>query len=118
MKALLTDIWSPFDEKQEKKWKEMAVELKKTTGGLGISETERQEIVKALNMGRGAWYACPNGHPYVIGECHGATVVSRCNECGAEIGGTQHRLRADNTTFGGMDGSAGRDYQWMGHLNR
>ena len=118
MRSLLMDIWKPFDEKQEEKWKEMSVELKKTAGGLGISETERQEIVTALNMGRGAWYACPNGHPYVIGDCHGATVVSRCNECGAEIGGERHRLRADNTTFGGMDGSAGRDYQWMGHLNR
>ena len=67
MKALLMDIWSPFDEKQEKMWKEMALELKKTAGGLGISDTERQEIVQALNMGRGAWYACPNGHVYAIG---------------------------------------------------
>ena len=118
MKSLLTDIWKPFYEEVEKKWKEMALELKKTAGGLGISDTEKQEIVRALNMGRGAWYACPNGHPYVIGDCHGAVMVSRCNECGAEIGGTGHRLRGDNTTFRGMDGSAGRDYQWMGHIER
>ena len=118
MASLLKDIWNPFDEKQEQKWKEMTVELRKTTGGLGISETERQEIVRALNIGRGAWYACPNGHPYVIGDCHGATVESRCNECRAVIGGSSHRLRADNTTFEGMDGSARRDYQWMGHLDR
>ena len=75
MRALLTDIWKPFTEEQERTWKEMRAELQKKTGGLGISDTERQEIVMALNMGRGAWYACPNGHPYVIGDCHGAMQV-------------------------------------------
>ena len=76
MLSLLTNIWKPFTEKQEETWREKKAELEKKTGGLGISDTERQEIVKALDMGRGAWYACPNGHPYVIGDCHGAVMVS------------------------------------------
>ena len=75
MRALLVDIWRPFTSEQEQKWKEMKTELQKKTGGLGISDTERQEIVQAMGMGRGAWYACPNGHVYAIGDCHGAMQV-------------------------------------------
>ena len=36
--------------------------------GLGINERERVAIVSALNMGKGHWYVCPQGHPYVITE--------------------------------------------------
>jgi hypothetical protein len=36
--------------------------------GLGINEDERIAIVSALNMSKGHWYVCPNGHPYVITE--------------------------------------------------
>ena len=75
MQALLVDIWRHFTSEQEQKWKEMKTELQKKTGGLGISDTERQEIVQAMGMGRGAWYACPNGHVYAIGDCHGAMQV-------------------------------------------
>ena len=75
MQALLVDIWRPFTSEQEQKWKEMKTELQKKTGGLGISDTERQEIVQAMGMGRGAWHACPNGHVYAIGDCHGAMQV-------------------------------------------
>ena len=31
------------------------------------AQAGRQEIVQAMGMGRGAWYACPNGHVYAIG---------------------------------------------------
>jgi len=30
---------------------------------------EKQMIIKALGLGSGHWYTCPNGHPYAIGEC-------------------------------------------------
>ena len=33
-------------------------------------------IVKAMGMRGGHWYSCPNGHPYVIGDCGGAVIVS------------------------------------------
>jgi hypothetical protein len=36
--------------------------------GLGITERERVAIVSALNMSKGHWYVCPQGHPYVITE--------------------------------------------------
>ena len=26
-------------------------------------------IIKALGLGSGHWYTCPNGHPYAIGDC-------------------------------------------------
>ncbi len=45
---------------------------------------------------QGHWYECENGHPYIITECGGATQASMCPECGAPIGGTQHRLQAGN----------------------
>ncbi len=38
------------------------------------------------------------GHPYVIADCGGAMEEAACHECGARIGGTQHRVRADNRT--------------------
>ncbi len=56
-------------------------------------------------MGQGHWYKCPNGHIYVIGDCGGAMVRSRCNECGATIGGDSHRLDATNRLAGEMDGA-------------
>ena len=36
--------------------------------GLGITEHERKDIVSALNLSKGRWYVCPNGHPYLITE--------------------------------------------------
>lgn len=57
---------------------------------------ERQQIVKALNLKQGHWYKCPNGHIYVITECGRAMQVSKCNECGAKIGGRRHTLLSSN----------------------
>jgi hypothetical protein len=45
---------------------------------------------------QGHLYYCPEGHPYVIGECGGAMQMSRCPECGAAIGGGSHRLAVGN----------------------
>jgi len=46
--------------------------------------------------GQGHWFQCPNGHPYLIADCGGATMESACPECGATIGGAQHAIRQDN----------------------
>ncbi|KDQ62856.1 hypothetical protein JAAARDRAFT_202408 [Jaapia argillacea MUCL 33604] len=63
-----------------------------------LSLQEREDIVKALSFThRGHFYQCENGHPFVIGECGGATQASRCPECGAPIGGHDHQLLASNT---------------------
>jgi hypothetical protein len=53
----------------------------------------------------GNWFMCPNGHPYVIGECGGATQQSRCPECRETIGGGGHQLVASNRHAGNFDGS-------------
>uniref|UniRef100_A0A8C8Y9V8 Ring finger protein 213 n=1 Tax=Panthera leo TaxID=9689 RepID=A0A8C8Y9V8_PANLE len=37
------------------------------------------------------WYMCPNGHPCSVGECGRPMEQSRCVDCGAVIGGINHR---------------------------
>ena len=78
---------------------------RKLNTGLGISEKERQEIVKAIGLSKGHWYKCPNGHIYAIGECGGAMQQSTCPECMVPIGGTNHRLLGTNRVAGEMDGA-------------
>jgi len=56
----------------------------------------RKQIVAAIGIGPGHWFTCPNGHPYVIGECGGAMVVSKCPDCGVNVGGTSHALLPNN----------------------
>ena len=73
--------------------------------GLGIDDVERQQILKAMGMGKGHWFKCPNGHIYAIGDCGGAMQESFCIECKAPIGGGRHSLRADNALAGEMDGA-------------
>ncbi|CAJ1962034.1 unnamed protein product [Cylindrotheca closterium] len=50
----------------------------------------------------GHWYECPNGHPYFIGDCGGAMVTSTCYECGAQIGGSSHRVLGSNRAWRGL----------------
>nr|XP_044602039.1 E3 ubiquitin-protein ligase RNF213 isoform X2 [Equus asinus] len=37
------------------------------------------------------WYTCPNGHPCSVGECGMPMEQSSCVDCGAPIGGINHR---------------------------
>ncbi|KDN37126.1 hypothetical protein RSAG8_10335, partial [Rhizoctonia solani AG-8 WAC10335] len=70
-----------------------------------VTNAERAAIMQAMMQGAGHdrlyhtghFYQCPNGHPYVIGECGGAMEESACPECGARIGGSSHRALAGNT---------------------
>ncbi|KAL4078405.1 hypothetical protein V8B97DRAFT_1937181 [Scleroderma yunnanense] len=63
-----------------------------------LSLQERMEIVKAFGYAvAGHFYNCPNGHTFVIGDCGGAMRVSTCPECGAAIGGSDHRLLSSNS---------------------
>ncbi len=43
---------------------------------------------------------------YCIGECGGAMQESKCPECKAPIGGTNHALLSSNTLAGDFDGSS------------
>lgn len=80
-----------------------------------VSIQERQMIAKAMGFAKGHWFKCPNGHFYAIGECGGAMQVSKCNECGATIGGQSHRLLADNALASEMDGAT--RHAWPGGLH-
>ncbi|UYV64754.1 ZNFX1 [Cordylochernes scorpioides] len=84
------------------------IEKAKTEGlfsTLAITQEERSQILKALNLAQGHWFRCPNGHYYVITECGGAMQEGRCNECQATIGGGSHNIRSDNSFGGEMDGA-------------
>ncbi|XP_054544611.1 E3 ubiquitin-protein ligase RNF213 isoform X2 [Talpa occidentalis] len=37
------------------------------------------------------WYTCPNGHPCSVGECGMPMEHSVCVDCGAPVGGEQHK---------------------------
>ncbi|XP_066519298.1 E3 ubiquitin-protein ligase rnf213-alpha-like [Hoplias malabaricus] len=37
------------------------------------------------------WYTCPNGHPCVVDKCGRPMQLGRCLECGAMIGGQNHK---------------------------
>ena len=84
------------------------VQLQNASCAPQVTPEEMQDIVQALvsdnaglagrgYTGQGHFYKCPNGHPYIIGDCGGATQVSTCPECGACIGGSQHQLTTGNT---------------------
>ncbi|KAF8730672.1 P-loop containing nucleoside triphosphate hydrolase protein, partial [Rhizoctonia solani] len=86
-------------------WETLKRSAKGGTWYQEVTNAERSAIMRAMMQGAGhdrLWhtghfYQCPNGHPYVIGECGGAMQVSTCPECGAAIGGSHHQSLAGNT---------------------
>ncbi|KAK3585590.1 hypothetical protein CHS0354_036776 [Potamilus streckersoni] len=66
-----------------------------------------------------AIYRCPNGHPYMIGNCGRPAQEATCKECGAQIGGLNHALlpgnapdnQQDMTETGHILGAASRRAQ-------
>ncbi|XP_042252605.1 E3 ubiquitin-protein ligase rnf213-beta [Thunnus maccoyii] len=56
-------------------------------------------------------YYCVNGHPIFVGECGRPVVKSRCPDCGAPIGGENHRPVAGFTSQ-----RVQRDQTWTGHI--
>jgi hypothetical protein len=84
---------------------------------LGISEEERLSIVEAIGGPVGRWFKCPNGHPYVVTECGGATQEGTCPECGAAVGGANHQISVGNTLASEMDGAQAPAYPTALHRN-
>ncbi|KAI6651709.1 NFX1-type zinc finger-containing protein 1 isoform b precursor [Oopsacas minuta] len=78
-----------------------------------LSQQERVQIALAVDVNRSGWYRCPNGHLYGIGDCGGAVVEAKCNECGAKIGGTGHRVQ-DNNAYAGPDMGGNIVPSWPG----
>jgi hypothetical protein len=116
IEELLMKNTKPLKDQESASIKDILQRMgKKLNTGLGISDVERQQIVKAIGLTQGHWFKCPNGHIYAIGECGGAMQEARCNECGAQIGGGSHRLRSDNRVASEMDGA--RFGAWSEHAN-
>ncbi|XP_062573630.1 E3 ubiquitin-protein ligase rnf213-alpha-like, partial [Saccostrea cucullata] len=61
---------------------------------------------RGVNDANPVFYRCPNGHPYVIGNCGRPAIVGRCKDCGQEIGGQGHQLIAGNILDQGLDQTA------------
>jgi len=76
---------------------------KKLGTGLGISDGERKNIVRAIGLGKGHWYKCPNDHIYVVGASREPIQQSICPHCRAPIGGQNHRLQSGNQVASEMD---------------
>ncbi|NXH11877.1 RN213 ligase, partial [Bucco capensis] len=55
--------------------------------------------------------ACPNGHPCAVGECGLPMETSHCVDCGAQIGGVQHR-----PLYGFQEFRSNEDRTQTGHI--
>ncbi|XP_044753526.1 NFX1-type zinc finger-containing protein 1-like isoform X3 [Coccinella septempunctata] len=112
----LINTLAKYDDKKDESVKKELSDLRRGLSMLDITELEKQQLVKAIGLSKGHWFQCPNGHPYVIGECGGAMQTSQCIECGAPIGGQSHRLLETNRVATFMDGarhSAWSDFENM-----
>ncbi|KAL6854624.1 hypothetical protein J3F83DRAFT_477514 [Trichoderma novae-zelandiae] len=59
-----------------------------------VTAEEMRAVYSAMTRefsGTGHWYVCENNHPFTIGECGMPMQEARCPECGARIGGQNHR---------------------------
>lgn len=106
LRALLEGT-APFSAGSEREAKRALKELAERLpcSGLGVTDTERIMIVKAIGLPKGHWYKCPNGHVYAIGECGGAAQRGKCPECSVTIGGVNHALETGNQVALEMDGA-------------
>ncbi|KAK6976420.1 NFX1-type zinc finger-containing protein 1 [Biomphalaria glabrata] len=93
------------DKRTIKTSQDLCTELKKQVPDtqLTLTNEERLAIIRAVNVSAGAWYHCPNGHIYAIGDCGQAMEESRCPDCKEKIGGTNHRLLPTNAWAQHMD---------------
>ncbi|KAG8191754.1 hypothetical protein JTE90_008817 [Oedothorax gibbosus] len=105
LESVMSDV--PFREAEKKKFISDFESYRKLIGGaqINVTELEKHSILKAMGLSKGHWYQCPNGHVYCITECGGAMQESKCNECGENIGGAQHRILSTNRVATAMDGA-------------
>lgn len=101
----LANKFGPATECSKKEFQEHVREAHKHSSDPPVSFKEKTMILKAMDLSRGHWYKCSNGHIYAIGDCGGAMEESKCPECGAAIGGTDHRLVDGNAVASEMDGA-------------
>ena len=76
-----------------------------------VTNTEKEAVYAAMAQsfqGTGHWYYCANGHPFTVGECGMPMETARCPECGATVGGTNHRPAAGVTRAEDLEEGLGR----------
>ncbi|KAI0118538.1 hypothetical protein F4776DRAFT_258264 [Hypoxylon sp. NC0597] len=59
-----------------------------------VSTEEMRAVYQAMArefLGTGHWYTCQNNHPFTVGECGMPMERAMCPECGAPVGGADHR---------------------------
>jgi hypothetical protein len=62
-----------------------------------------KQAAQVTNRDNPTFYACPNGHPYVLFDCGRPWVKMKCDVCGTEIGGAQHVLLPTNRVLNVTD---------------
>ncbi|XP_014781926.1 NFX1-type zinc finger-containing protein 1 [Octopus bimaculoides] len=117
LKEASTYLEGFYSEEKQSKIETILNKIETLKPSLKISEKERFEIVQALQLPKGHWFKCKNGHIYAIGDCGGAVVTSTCPECKCEIGGTSHQLLASNTLANEMDGAEYAAWSDAANLN-
>ena len=89
--AILVDILDKIVKKkfvfEMEEFKKISDRLRPWKEEIDTDHNYQDMIIKAVGLDKGSWFECPNGHPYVIGECGGAMETSRCPECNETIGG-------------------------------
>lgn len=76
-----------------------------------VTNAEKAAVYAAMAQsfqGTGHWYYCVNGHPFTVGECGMPMQTSRCPQCGATVGGTDHRAAAGVTRAADLEAEFGR----------
>jgi hypothetical protein len=58
--------------------------------------TSFSDLLEEQELGACAWYRCPNGHLYAIGECKLPMVISKCPTCASLVGGADHATLPGN----------------------
>ncbi|PLB46313.1 hypothetical protein P170DRAFT_479223 [Aspergillus steynii IBT 23096] len=91
--------------------------LRGSTCYAAVTNEERMVIIKAMDTefrGTGHWYYCRNGHPFTIGECGGAMETASCPECGAAVGGHNHRTVEGVTPASDLETTLRGSFRAMG----
>lgn len=71
-----------------------------------VTNAEKAAVYAAMAQefrGTGHWYYCSNGHPFTVGGCGMPMETSRCPQCGATVGGTDHRPAVGVTRAADME---------------
>ncbi|KAL8841356.1 MAG: hypothetical protein Q9170_000987 [Blastenia crenularia] len=85
--------------------------LREATFYAPVTSAEKEAVYAAMAQdfrGTGHWYYCANGHPFTVGECGMPMQTSRCPQCGAVVGGTNHTPASGVLRAGDFEAEFGR----------